>query len=256
MAKVFVSYSTKNEKLLQKFIEFMRLGMGVEKRDIFCTVFSNALPTGDEFVREIKEKMEQCEVVISLITEEYLSSKFCVMEMGAAWALSKHFFPLIMVSHQKLNDTPLMGIQMRKLGDEQDLSTVYEELYHCGVVQRLQIADFNSKLPEFCRYVEQESNGNFVLQQDQDGYYETTITNERIVRGEYRCYRIRGKVDMPLDNQTADSEWIFFFKGVYPDLQIGDIVRFKLSKTQVRKWNDIGWARNLYPSELIILNRI
>lgn len=144
---------------------------------------------------------------------------------------------------------------MRKLNSDHDMSTVYEELYSCGVVQRLQIAEFTGKLPEFIRYVVQEQSGDFVLDKDEEGYYETTITSARLVMGEYRCYGIKGRIDKPLDDDRADSEWIFYFKDVYPDLQVGDHIRFKLSKTQVKKWNDIGWARNLYPSELIILNR-
>lgn len=256
MSKVFISYSTKNEKILQKFIEFMRLGMGVEKKDIFCTVFTDTLPTGEEFVRKIKDGMEQCEVVISIITEEYLSSKFCLMEMGAAWAMSKHFFPLLLVPYQRLNDTPLIGMQMRKMGSERDISAMYEELYRCGVMQQLQIAEFNSRLPEFISSIEKEQKGDYVLQKDANGYYETTIISTRIVIGEYRCYGIKGKVEEPLDNEKADSEWIFYFKGVYPDLHKGDRIRFKLSKTEVKKWDDIGKARNLYPSDLTIISTV
>lgn len=66
----------------------------------------------------------------------------------------------------------------------------------------------------------------------------------------YRCYGIKGQIQDPPDEGEANSDWIFFWRGVYPDLQVGDWVRFKVSKSEVRQFPDIGSARNLYPSEL------
>ena len=75
--------------------------------------------------------MQECDTVISLITAEYLQSPFCLVEMGAAWALCKQYFPLLTVKYEELDSTPLKGIQMRKLDEQEDLSVVYDELHRC-----------------------------------------------------------------------------------------------------------------------------
>ena len=65
--------------------------------------------------------------------------------MGAAWAMSKHYFPLVTVPYDRLNKTPLMGMQMRKLISIDDLSVIYDELHRCGVLVEYQTADFHKQ---------------------------------------------------------------------------------------------------------------
>lgn len=250
MAKVFISYSSRNQELAEYFIEFIQLGMGVQKRDIFCTAFPEALPTGENFIEKIRTELESCEAVISLITEEYLRSTFCVAEMGIAWGMRKSYFPLLLVPYERLNRTPLCGVQMRRMDSREDISTVYDELFVSHVIQGRQTAEFNKRLPEFIEHMNGLKHGNYMIGKDEEGYYTAVVREVRKVSDNYRCYGIKGQIQDPPDNGKAGSDWIFFWKGVYPDLQVGDWVRFKVSKSEVRKFQDIGYARNLYPSEL------
>lgn len=250
MAKVFISYSTKNQEIAERFIEFLQLGMGVQRDSIFCTAFSETLTTGEQFIEEIRRELVDCEAVISLITEEYLESKFCLVEMGAAWGMSKRYFPLVLVPYERLNATPLCGIQMRRLNCPEDMSTVYDELFECRVSKRRQTAEFTRRLPEFIRSVEQLQEGDYIIRRDEDGYYETVVSEVRKVKDNYRCYGIRGQIENPPDGEKANSDWLFFWRGMYPDLQPGDRVRFKISKSEVKRFPDLGRARNLYPSDL------
>lgn len=153
MAKAFISYSTKNKTLVQVFNEFLQLGMGVNKDDIFCTDFSESLATGRIFSERVKKELASCEIVISLITEEYLQSKYCLVEMGAAWGMNKHHFPLISVPFEQLSDTPLQGMQMRRLNDSSDISMVYDELLEYDIRKKSQTAEFNKRLPGFIKAV-------------------------------------------------------------------------------------------------------
>lgn len=85
MKGVFISHSTKNRELVEQFVEFLKLGMGVENSRIFCTSENGTLPTGRNFVEIIRQEVQEREMVIALITPEYLQSRFCMMELGAAW---------------------------------------------------------------------------------------------------------------------------------------------------------------------------
>lgn len=254
MGKLFISFSSKNRQLAESFTELLQLGMGVRREDIFCTAFSDNLKTGEDFIRQIREELKECEGVISLITEDYLRSKFCMIEAGAAWALSKRYFPLVMVDYEELKGTPLYGMQMRRLYQEEDMSTVYDELYDCKAGLRRQTAEFNRRLKTYMKRVKELQEHRNWIPKDEEGYYEATIGTVRKVKEPYRCYGIRGRVSDPPDGNEAASDWIFFRGGMYPELQPGDRIRFRIHKSEVRIFSDLGAARNLYPAELVKLD--
>lgn len=153
MKKLFISHSSKDRKLVEEFIEFLQLGMGVKKADIFCTAYPEILATGRGFVEEIHKQMQECEMVLFIITEEYLQSAFCLAEMGAAWGMGKQCFPLLTVDYRRLDGTPLLGIQMRKLSSIDDMSVLYDELHKCGILDEYQTAEFNRRLSKFVESV-------------------------------------------------------------------------------------------------------
>lgn len=48
MKKIFISYCTKNKELAEAFIEFLQLGMGIAKQDIFLhRIFGNVGNRGE-----------------------------------------------------------------------------------------------------------------------------------------------------------------------------------------------------------------
>ncbi len=163
MARLFISHSSKDKIIMDSFLEFLQLGMGVERNDIFCTAYAKDLASGEAFMEAIRLELNDCEAVISLVTEDYLRSKFCLAEMGAAWAMSKHYFPITTVPIERLKSTPLSGLQLRCLSDQADLGTVYDELLECGISRRRQTAEFTVHLPWFIQRVNQISGRAAVL---------------------------------------------------------------------------------------------
>lgn len=91
MAKIFISHSTKNRELIKILVEFLQMGMGISRGDIFCTSYPEELPTGEQFIEEIRQKMKNCEVVFLVITEDFLRSQFCLTEMGLHGGSEKEF---------------------------------------------------------------------------------------------------------------------------------------------------------------------
>lgn len=117
---------------------------------------------------------------------------------------------------------PLAGVQIRKM-DRDGLSAIFREFIGYGICDTQIITEFT----------------------------RSVITAIRPVKEKYRCYKIKGQIDRPLDNGQADSEWIFFWAGMYDGLQIGDRVKSRISRTEVREFGDIGKARNIYPGNLV-----
>lgn len=250
MAKVFISHSSKDREIVTSVLDFLQMGMGIAREEIFCTSYPNELPTGEAFITKIKEELENCEAVIFLITEQYLKSQFCLAELGAAWGLSKRIFPLLLVDFDKLEGTPLKGMQMRRLDKENDISVVYDEFCTCGVILRQCTSEYINRLPSFIRQIKVITNGEYLLEVGEDGYYHTEISAVRNVPSEYRCYKIKGHIENWEAEDAAKTDWIFYRHGVYGEFHVGDKVCFKISKTEVNNWKDIGLARNIYPADL------
>lgn len=254
MAKIFISHSSENKDLVEILAEFLQLGMGINRDDIFCTSLAGNLPSGEAFIPNIKRGLENGEAVIFLITEEFLRSPFSLAEMGAAWALGKRIYPLLTVEAEKLNRTPLLGVQMRFLNSEDELSTIYDEFCESGIVMRRRTAEFYRRLPKFIEDVNRTVKGDRLLKADSNGYFCTEITEVRKVPAPYRCYRIKGHVASWKADKEAKSDWLFFREGVYPDLKEGNRVKFKIYKTEVCPFPDLGLAKNIYPAELDIIS--
>ena len=250
MAKIFISHSTEDEKLIKIFVEFLMLGMGIEQKEVFCTSYSETLLTGENFIDAIRQGMKDCEVTFLIITDNYLKSPFCLAEMGAAWGLGKKIIPLLLVSLDRVERTPLKGLQVRFLNREKDISAIYDELRNGGVIARTSTSEYMCRLPDFMQKMEMQVYGEYILKPNGDGYYQTEIIERRSVPNEYRCYKIKGHIEEWRRAECATSDWLFFRREMYEELNVGEKVEFKISKTEENYWKDIGKARNIYPADL------
>ena len=257
MNGIFISHSTKDRELVEQIVELRQLGMGVEPSKIFCTSLEGTLPTGEDFIKIIKDNVKDRGMVLAVITPEYLKSQFCMMELGAAWVGAEYRCPILALGmeYQDLGASPLAKRQMRKADQEKDWNKVYDELLSYGMISA-NTARFHKKLQEFMKYVRRlPEKTDRLYTPDQEGYYQVIIEAARTVPRPYRCYKIKGKLMIEGLQQFLDSEshWIFYTEGAYDDLKAGDQVRLKISKTERRRFPDIGFARNIYPGDLKVI---
>lgn len=252
MAKIFISHSVRDGELIRILVDFLQMGMGIGRSEIFCTSYPETLPTGENFIEEIRRQMVNCEAVFFMLTDNFLKSQFCLTEMGAAWGLGKRIYPLLLVNLDKLERTPLKGLQVRFLNKENDVSAIYDELRNDGIITRTSTAEYMRRLPEFIQEITAQSDGEYILTAAEDGYYHTEIVAERYVPDGYRCYGIKGHIKEWRDVDSAETDWLFYRADVYEDLKVGEKVRFKIHRTEEKRWQDIGIARNIYPADLRI----
>ena len=140
--KIFISHSSKDKELVLMFVDLLVQGFHIDYDDIFCTSMDNALRVGEDFIKSIKENLLDSEIVLFLVTQNYIDSKFCIMEMGAAWAFKDNIFPIIVppLDYSILNDTPLKIIQSMILSDAEDL---FKKLYEYKLVEKKIIPRLN-----------------------------------------------------------------------------------------------------------------
>ena len=122
---IFISHAVKDKDLVENFVDnILQLGMGISTEDIFCSSLSGmGIPSGKNFIDYIKEEIQQPKVVIVFFSKSYISSQFCMCELGATWAMTHKILP-ILVPPLTYSDVKgvLTGIQVDKLNDADDLN--------------------------------------------------------------------------------------------------------------------------------------
>lgn len=96
MQSIFISHALADKSLAGSLYDLLQTGCNLGNEDIVCTsVDGVGIPGGEDFVEWIKKNLETASLIILLVTPNYFASKFCMAEVGAAWALNKKVFPLM-----------------------------------------------------------------------------------------------------------------------------------------------------------------
>lgn len=117
---VFISHAVKDRDLAQALVSLIEEGVGVPEAEIFCSSLQGyGIPTGEQFVDYIKAQLQGPKVVVLLLTPAYFESKFCLSELGAAWAMSHALYPILVppLQYADVKDV-LLGTQVSKIDDE------------------------------------------------------------------------------------------------------------------------------------------
>ena len=131
--KFFISHSSNDKPIVNGFVkEILKIGWGFKDSDIFCTLDSTAIRTGDDFREKIVENMRSCDFILLFISENYVKSEICHNEMGAAWALDgkrilPFVFPDITFSQMGFLNVVKQGAS---IADKRKLDEFYNEV--CG----------------------------------------------------------------------------------------------------------------------------
>lgn len=248
MSKIFISHSSKDEIMVNKFIDFLVLGFGILRKDILCTALKGTTPSGEIIMEKIKTDLKDSEKIICLITKNYLESITCMIELGAAWYQENKLIPILIkpIQYATLNNTPLMGIQMLMLDSSDDITALYREFSREGIATN-EVVDFYHKRDEYVGQLQTIE----LIQPDQQGYYCARIAEQRNTPSAYRCYKLDGLISHPSVLSENETHWIFYRAGMYADLHEGDTIRFAVDKTELRDFRDLKNARNIYPQELM-----
>ncbi|MBY0063559.1 toll/interleukin-1 receptor domain-containing protein [Priestia aryabhattai] len=119
--EIFISHAAADKPLVDGFVRFIRLGMDISNKNIFCITYNKGeIPSGDSFTEHIKININSAKIVILLITPNFLNSNFCMAELGAAWAMNKKIIPIIVppLRFDSLERTPLkakQGIRLEEI---------------------------------------------------------------------------------------------------------------------------------------------
>jgi len=127
--RIFISHAAKDKDLADGFVELLNT-TSTSADDIFCSSLEGlGVPSGKNFITYIREQIQQPEVVVMLLTENYFASQFCLAELGAAWSIGHEALPLL-VPPLTYNDVKgvLLSTQVDRIDNANDLDRFYDEL--------------------------------------------------------------------------------------------------------------------------------
>jgi hypothetical protein len=109
---IFISHAEADKSIIDDFYDLFQMGCDLRREEILCTSVDGAgIRTGDDFVDWVHKYIETSNLIVLFITPNYLASRFCVAEMGAAWALQKEVFPLLLPTVERDVGGVMLGRQ-------------------------------------------------------------------------------------------------------------------------------------------------
>jgi hypothetical protein len=129
-SRLFVSHAHVDAELTIRFVQLVVATTSLEPSDIFCSSLSGSgIPEGKNFVEYIRLAIVNAKLVVPLITSSYLTSGFCMCELGAAWALELTSFPFVTPSTRVVELTGVLGqVQAARLDDPSALDRLRDRL--------------------------------------------------------------------------------------------------------------------------------
>lgn len=132
--KIFISHATKNKVVVLKFAALLEsINNEIE---VFCSSENGSIGIGKNFIETIFKELDESEIFIPIISEDYYTSRFSMIELGSAYSYlynkyNKHdevyIFPFALYPVRKgdaLSGTPISNIQTGNLNDESDIRSL------------------------------------------------------------------------------------------------------------------------------------
>jgi hypothetical protein len=122
--KIFISHSSKDAKLAKALIDLIESGAEVPDGAIRCTsVPGYELAGGDSAAAVLRANLNECAVVLGMLTKLGLASPYVLIELGAAWGFEKTAVPLLApgVTFDKLPG-PFSDIHALRLDDDASMA--------------------------------------------------------------------------------------------------------------------------------------
>lgn len=154
---IFISHSSKDKELADELVDLLQTGLNISSKDIFCSSLEGLrIPSGKNFISYIKEKLQSPDIVLILLTKNYFSSEFCLCELGATWAMSHNFLPIIVppLSYDDVKGI-LVGIQLTNITDATSLTEFRMQIEELLNLTEVNSARWESKRNSFLKNIPQ-----------------------------------------------------------------------------------------------------
>lgn len=110
--RIFISHDSDNAAIAELLIDFLKAGLVIEDLEIRCTsIAGHRLVGGDDTRSELRDDIHASEVVLCLITPDSIDSDWVLLELGAAWVLSKPAIAIVAHGATFKELPPIFGLK-------------------------------------------------------------------------------------------------------------------------------------------------
>jgi len=152
--KIFISHAAVDKELVAALVDLLQTGLDISATQIFCMSLEGlGIPQGSNFVSFIRDKLKDARFVISVITQRYYESPFCLCELGGCWMCDKtEFFPILVppLTYDDLKAI-LVGVQSGFIDDKRALNDLCDRLESANLSKKVATGRWESKRDEFLR---------------------------------------------------------------------------------------------------------
>jgi len=86
---IFISHSSHNKDIAEQLCVFLS-GLGMDKHMIFCSsIIGQGVDNGEKLNDAIVKAIHQSGLLVFLLSKDFLSSSYCMEELGVGWYLSQ-----------------------------------------------------------------------------------------------------------------------------------------------------------------------
>lgn len=155
--KIFISHSSKDKSIALAFSQFLEsIDTTVQ---VFCSSDTGSIRAGSNFANEISKALNNCDVFIPLISSNYYNSRFCMIELGFAYAIlfreqcvreCNYIFPVAIPpvhNGSALYGTPLSFLQVVSIHNANELRQLLDGIYYAS--NQYLKSGINGKINEF-----------------------------------------------------------------------------------------------------------
>lgn len=128
--RLFVSHAEEDADIALALVRIVEAAMDVPEHTILCTSAPGyGLGIGADVAEHLRQHLTQASCVVAVLTPHSLSSKWCLFELGGAWARATHTYPLL-AGGLTQEDLPaaLAGRLGGQLGDAESLRDFVQDL--------------------------------------------------------------------------------------------------------------------------------
>lgn len=128
--RLFVSHAEEDADIALGLVRIVEAAMDVPEQTILCTSAPGyGLAIGADVAEHLRQHLTQASCVAAVLTPHSLSSKWCLFELGGAWARATHTYPLL-AGGLIQDDLPaaLAGRLGGQLGDPKALRQLVRDL--------------------------------------------------------------------------------------------------------------------------------
>lgn len=228
--KIFISHASKDGDIATVFSNFLECIDPMVQ--VFCSSQIGSIRAGSNFAYEITKQLDNCDVFIPLISSNYYDSRFCMVELGFAYAIlfrdhgieDDYIFPVAIPpvkNAEALSKTPLEKLQVASIHSVEEMRVLLESILTGSDIPLK--SGFNTRIIDFVqiakgfmfdqRSIETQAQHLVCKSQNVPGEDSDYLSHRGIMghNGHEITYRVK-----PFGDRGIDPEFLSFVYQ-YPD---------------------------------------